>query len=61
MKIILAYNPFGDIKARALNLFLNRTDITTSNMSSVVQSNPDVFEKVTKFFDKNNFRKHFEK
>ena len=63
MKIILAYNPFGDIKAKALNRFLKRSDITSTNMASLASGTKDektAFEKATKFFDKNNFRRHFE-
>lgn len=63
MKIILAYNPFGDIKAKALNRFLKRSDITSTNMASLASGTKDektAFEKATKFFEKNNFRRHFE-
>ena len=64
MKIILAYNPFGDIKCHALNNFLGRTDITPTSMAQLATGNDEekeAFEKATKFFEKNNFRKHFEK
>lgn len=64
MKIILAYNPFSSIKAMALNKFLGRGDITSTTLSSLAsgsEKEQKAFEKATKFFERGNFLKHFEK
>lgn len=64
MKFFFAANAFTGIKVQALNYALNRNDITNTSLSGLATSAPEeqeAFEKCTKFFEQNNFRKHYEK